>query len=134
MAIMSVKTVLVFGVFDLLHPGHVYFLNESIKLGDELHINLASDDFVKKVKNKTPNFSYTERAAMLKKIFPKVFIHKGDAHMGDWSIFKDFMPDVIAVGHDQKDLAVALNGLDLMTNIIEIGPFKKDIYSTTILS
>lgn len=134
MTIMSVKTVLVFGAFDLLHPGHVYFLNESMKLGDELHVNLASDDFIKKVKNKTPNFSYLERAGMLKKAFPKAFVHKGDDHMGDWSVFKDFMPDIITVGYDQKDLVRALNGLDLMTNIVEIGPFKKDVYSTTLLS
>jgi FAD synthetase len=38
--------VLVFGVFDMLHPGHIYFLEQAQKLGDQLHICLASDEYV----------------------------------------------------------------------------------------
>lgn len=134
MAIMNVKTVLVFGVFDLLHPGHVYFLNEAIKLGDELHINLASDNFIKNMKNKIPNFGYLEREGMLKKAFPEIIIHKGDDTMGDWSIFKKLNPDIIAIGHDQLDLKKALLNLDLDGVIVDIEPFKKEVYSTTLLA
>ena len=45
-------TVLVFGVFDILHPGHIYFLDQVIQLGGDLHICLASDEYVKNYKNR----------------------------------------------------------------------------------
>ena len=31
------------GTFDILHPGHIYYLEESRKLGDELHVIVARD-------------------------------------------------------------------------------------------
>ncbi|MDD1659755.1 MAG: FAD synthase [Methanomicrobiales archaeon] len=37
------KRVVATGTFDLLHPGHIYYLEESRKLGDELHVIVARD-------------------------------------------------------------------------------------------
>lgn len=37
------KVVLVHGVFDILHIGHLYFLNEAKKLGDILIVGIESD-------------------------------------------------------------------------------------------
>ncbi len=131
----SAKTVLVFGVFDMLHPGHVYFLMEALKLGEELHVCLATDEFVKEIKNKNPNFSYYDRQKGLKSAFPSIIIHKGDNVPGEWSIFKKLSPNIIALGHDQNELKNELQKLNLSNvEIVTVEPFKKNIYSTTLLS
>ena len=37
------RRVVATGTFDLLHPGHVFYLEESARLGDELHVIVARD-------------------------------------------------------------------------------------------
>jgi|SRR3989338_3819693 len=44
------KIVLVGGCFDILHPGHVIFLEKAKKVGDILFVLLESDEKVKKIK------------------------------------------------------------------------------------
>ena len=44
---LSRKIVLTNGCFDLLHPGHIYFLREASKLGSQLWIALNGDQSVK---------------------------------------------------------------------------------------
>lgn len=46
----SKKIVLVGGCFDLLHTGHIEFLNKAKKLGDSLIVLLESDATVKRLK------------------------------------------------------------------------------------
>jgi len=60
------KVVLVGGCFDVLHPGHVIFLEKAKKEGDKLVVLLESDERVKKLKGvKRPVHSQTERARVL---------------------------------------------------------------------
>jgi rfaE bifunctional protein nucleotidyltransferase chain/domain len=59
------RFVLTNGAFDLLHPGHLYYLNEAGKLG-ELFIALNSDKSVKALKGpKRPILSEEHRAYAL---------------------------------------------------------------------
>jgi len=44
------KIVYTYGVFDLLHPGHVVLLERSKALGDYLIVGVVSDEPVKKLK------------------------------------------------------------------------------------
>ncbi len=44
---VSIRRVVATGTFDLLHPGHIYYLEESKKLGDELWVIVARDMNVK---------------------------------------------------------------------------------------
>ena len=44
------KVVATNGCFDILHAGHVQFLNEAKQLGDKLIVGLNSDKSVKKLK------------------------------------------------------------------------------------
>ena len=54
------KKVLVFGTFDLLHPGHRFFLEEARKLGG-LWVVVARDSTVEKAKGRKPVRSESER-------------------------------------------------------------------------
>lgn len=62
----GLKMALTNGCFDLLHPGHIAYLQEASKLADKLWIALNSDESVKKLKGPTrPILSAQERAYFL---------------------------------------------------------------------
>ena len=46
------KIVFTNGCFDILHPGHIYFLKEAKRLGDILIVGVNSDSSIKKIKGK----------------------------------------------------------------------------------
>lgn len=63
------KKVLVGGCFDLLHFGHIKFLEESKKLGDYLVVALESDENVTRMKGETrPIHSQAQRKTMLESL------------------------------------------------------------------
>ncbi len=57
--------VLVGGCFDLIHFGHLKFLEAAKKQGDYLIVALESDEFIKKNKRKIPVHQQSERAEIL---------------------------------------------------------------------
>ncbi len=58
--------VLVGGCFDLIHFGHIYFLEEAKKLGDKLVVLLESDETIKRLKGeRRPIHTQEERKKML---------------------------------------------------------------------
>ena len=59
------KTVLVGGCFDLIHFGHLKFLEKAKEQGDFLIVALESDEFIKKHKKKQPVHQQSERAEIL---------------------------------------------------------------------
>ena len=60
------KTVLVGGCFDILHPGHIQFLDHAKKSGDVLLVFLESDKKITEMKGiQRPLHTQQERAAML---------------------------------------------------------------------
>lgn len=60
------KVVTTNGCFDLLHVGHIRYLQEAKKLGDILVIGVNSDESVKQIKSdKRPLIPEEERAEML---------------------------------------------------------------------
>lgn len=59
------KTVLVGGCFDLIHFGHLKFLEKAKEQGNFLIVALESDEFIKKYKKKLPVHRQSERAEIL---------------------------------------------------------------------
>ncbi len=94
---MPTKKVLVGGCFNLIHPGHIYFLKEAKKLGGELIVVLANDK-----NNKKPYaISAKERKKILKflNIADRILI--GDPK-NKTKIVEMIKPDIIALGYDQE--------------------------------
>jgi FAD synthetase len=88
------------GVFDILHLGHLHYLEESKKLGDELVVVIATDTTVRKRKHEpiTPEKMRCELVASLKPVDKAVLGREG----GDiFEIVKDLRPDIITLGYDQ---------------------------------
>ncbi|MBI5621061.1 adenylyltransferase/cytidyltransferase family protein [Candidatus Gottesmanbacteria bacterium] len=62
----KVRLVLVGGCFDLLHYGHIRFLEDAKKLGDRLVVALESDENVRRKKGDSrPIHTQAQRKAML---------------------------------------------------------------------
>ncbi|ADD08556.1 adenylyltransferase/cytidyltransferase family protein [Candidatus Aciduliprofundum boonei] len=88
------------GVFDILHPGHVLFLREARKLGDELVVVVARDSTVERLKHK-PIMNEDIRRFMVESLKPvdrAVLGHKDDMY----KTVEDVRPDIIVLGYDQK--------------------------------
>lgn len=92
--------VMVFGVFDLLHPGHINFLEQARKLGDTLIVSVARDINVERKKGYSPVFGERERKAALKalRLVDKVILGGLE---DPWRHIKRENPDVVALGYDQ---------------------------------
>jgi len=111
-----VKTVLATGVFDLLHPGHVFYLQEAKKLGDRLVVVVARDSRVIRNKGRLviPEDQRLEMVRALKPVDDAVLGSNGDI----FESVKEIKPDIIALGFDQdfdenelRDL-LAASGMD----------------------
>ncbi len=93
-------TVATNGCFDILHAGHVQYLQEAKKLGDKLIVGLNSDESVKKLKGSNrPYNTERNRAFVLQALecVDEVVIFDSIT----CSIFlKDIKPDIYVKGGD----------------------------------
>ena len=81
----------------MIHPGHVYFLKEAKKLGDELIVVLANDKNNKKPYAVSAN--KRKKALESLNVADKVLI--GDSQ-DKTKIVKKVKPSIIALGYDQE--------------------------------
>jgi len=70
--------VYVAGAFDLIHYGHVRFLEKAKKLGDILYVGLVTDEGIVQAKGHGPILNYSERLKMLKALRCVDFVIKQD--------------------------------------------------------
>lgn len=133
------KKAMVFGTFDILHPGHVNFFKQARKYGDYLIAVVARDKTVLEVKGKLPvNSERVRKNNILKlKIADKVIL--GDLK-DKYKAIKKIKPDVICLGYDQKAFTEGLKSPLLKggrgvkkIKIIRLKPFKPEIYKSSKL-
>jgi FAD synthetase len=87
------------GVFDLLHPGHLYFLTEARRLGDELVVVVARDQTARRLKHEpyVPEMIRREMVEALKPVDRAILGSPTDIYQ----TVVEVRPDLIALGHDQ---------------------------------
>ena len=93
--------VLVGGVFDILHVGHVHFLSQAKELGDELVVIVANDETVRRQKRREPVNSAEDRAELLKALRMVDEVYIGSPGTIDYELVKRIDPNIIAIGPDQ---------------------------------
>lgn len=98
---------MVFGTFDLLHPGHVFFLEQAKKIGDILVAVIARDETVKQVKGRLPEYNALQRQQNLLNlgIADKVLLGNLD---DKFAIVRAEQPQIIALGYDQDSIVADL--------------------------
>jgi FAD synthetase len=91
--------ILATGTFDLLHPGHIYFLTQARALGDELFVIVARDSNVThKPKPIVPEEQRLEMVNALGMVDKALLGSEKDM----FEPLKQIRPDVIALGYDQR--------------------------------
>ena len=99
------KLVMAFGSFDILHRGHLLYLNESKKLGDKLYVVVARDESIRLMKGRDPVFGEKDRIAVvgaLKAVDNTILGNRINSEADRLRIIKRYKPDIIAFGYDQK--------------------------------
>lgn len=99
------RTVIAFGTFDVLHPGHIHYLSRAKALGGRLVVVVARDDSVRMFKSREPVFDQSARLKMvgsLRVVDKAVLGNKLGREEDTYNIFKRYRPDIIALGYDQK--------------------------------
>ncbi len=102
------KNVMIFGVFDGLHAGHKFFIENAKKYGLNLYIVVTPTKTVKNLKGKLPSYSIKERMHALEKEYIDARIVEGDTDQDMWTPIGKYKPNIIICGYDQIDLYDAL--------------------------
>ena len=96
----SLRVVLAGGVFDIIHPGHIYTLNAAKALGDVLVVVVATDNTSLKMKKRQPLHSQQQRQELVNSLTMVDLCLVGQED----DIFKTVnrvRPQIIALGYDQ---------------------------------
>jgi len=95
---MKTRRVVATGTFDVLHPGHLYYLAESKKLGDELWVIVARDANVKHKPH--PIIPEEQRLSMVAALKPVDYAVLGD-RTDMFRPIEEIRPVVITIGFNQ---------------------------------
>lgn len=95
------KKVFVSGCFDVLHSGHVRFLEEAASFGD-VYVSIGSDETVLALKKRPTLYNQEERKYMLESLrfVKKVFIGPDSGIMDFVSLLDEVKPDIFFVNVD----------------------------------
>jgi D-beta-D-heptose 7-phosphate kinase/D-beta-D-heptose 1-phosphate adenosyltransferase len=97
------KTVMVNGTFDVLHPGHIALLNTARGYGDALVVAIDTDRRVKELKgDKRPINNQIDRRIMLSNIKAVDIVEFFDSTEELIELMKRYQPDVYVKGSDWK--------------------------------
>lgn len=129
---------MVFGTFDIVHKGHLYFLREARKLANNsfLVVSIARDVNVERIKGKKTLYKERTRANHVRAtgLADKVVLGSLKNHLPH--ILKE-APDIIALGYDQKGYYVdettkflKENGLNI--RVKRLKPFHPEKYKSSL--
>lgn len=131
--------IMVFGTFDMVHPGHEDFFSQARALGKTPHliVSIARDDAARRHKGSLPRHSEEERLALVR-THPMV----DEAVLGDSIGYVEHIvrlaPDIIALGYDQageyvEHLERHLKEAGCAARIVRLEAFKPETYKTSKL-
>jgi FAD synthetase len=120
------------GVFDILHSGHLRYLQEAKLLGDELVVVVATDATVRREKHEpiTPEGMRLELVQALKPVDRAILGREGDM----FEIVKEVSPDIIVLGYDQSfdvdKLQADLVKRGLKAKVVRLSKYGEDLNGT----
>lgn len=133
----KVKRAMVFGTFDGIHQGHLYFLEKAKSYTDELVVCLSRDVIVQELKKQDAQKNEKERNEDLEKLEDVDRVMMGDEKLGSYECIAKANPDLIIIGYDQEALYKSLsewivkNGFDIQIEVLD--SFEPEKYKSSIL-
>ena len=128
------RRVVATGTFDILHTGHLYYLEESRRLGDELYVIVARDANVKH--KPRPIVPEDQRLKMVAALKPVDHAVPGDLH-DMFKPIREIRPAVITIGFnqhfDEEKLRKDLLAQGIAAEVVRIGKYSGDTYCSSSL-
>ena len=131
--------VMVFGTFDMIHPGHEDLFRQAraLALDPHLIVSVARDASVSRIKGAPARHGESERVEALRahELVDEVVLGDAEGYMPH---IRAAAPDIIALGYDQggeyvdnltRDLAHA----GLAVRVVRLQAFKPEAYKTSKL-
>ena len=95
-----IKKVMIAGTFDILHPGHIFLINEAAKLG-EVYVVVATDMNRKKYSGHNPIIPQDQRLEVIRNIKNVKEARIGRYDNNTLKIVEEINPDIILLGPTQ---------------------------------
>ncbi|MBR0392010.1 MAG: glycerol-3-phosphate cytidylyltransferase [Oscillospiraceae bacterium] len=130
----SMKRVITYGTFDLLHYGHINLLRRAKALGDYLIVVISSDEFNWNEKHKKCYFSYEQRKALVEAIRYVDLVIPEESWSQKRTDMHEYHIDTFVMGDDWKGKFDFLKeeGVEVVylprTPEISSSQIKKDLY------
>lgn len=128
------KKVMCAGTFDVIHPGHLFYLSEAKKYGDKLIVVVARDETSQSFKGKKPAHNEKERleaVRMLNIVDEAVLGHHGNI----FKVIEEIKPDVICLGYDQniqkQQVEDELKKRGIKADIVRIDAYMPHLYKSS---
>nr|WP_306798543.1 glycerol-3-phosphate cytidylyltransferase [Oceanobacillus saliphilus] len=97
----TIKTIITYGTFDLIHAGHIHILRRAKEMGDYLVVGISTDEF-NKLKHKDAYHSFEDRKLILESIrYVDLVIPEYSWEQKIMDV-KKFNADVFVMGDDWK--------------------------------
>ncbi len=123
------KIVFTNGCFDILHIGHIRYLEEAKNFGDVLVIGLNSDSSVSKIKPGRPVIPEQQRAEVLSALYMVDYIILFNEDT-PYELIREIKPDVLIKGADWKEEDIV--GRDIVKEVHTI-PFVEGASTSEII-
>jgi FAD synthetase len=126
-------TVLAAGVFDLLHYGHIRYLEEAKKAGGtdaRLVVIVARDETVRRMKGSGPVIPEDQRRAVIEalKVVDEALLGFEDMDLD--RVIQQVKPEMVVVGHDQDSIKNQVEKINKVrewdVKLVQISQFGED--------
>ncbi len=113
----KLKKVFISGCYDMLHSGHVAFLNEAASYGD-LYVGIGSDATIRELKGRDTIYPQEERKYMIDAIrsVKECRINRGSGILDFLPELDDIKPDIMVVNEDgatpEKEILCEERGIE----------------------
>lgn len=126
------RRVVATGTFDILHPGHLYYLEQSRALGDELHVIVARDINVRH--KPKPILPEGQRLKMVSALKPVDHAYLGDL-TDMFRPIEKIRPQIITLGYNQhfreEELVRLLMERGITVKVVRIGRYDENEFSSS---
>lgn len=135
----SMKRVITYGTFDLLHYGHINLLRRAKALGDYLIVVISSDEFNWNEKHKKCYFTYEQRKALVEAIRYVDLVIPEESWSQKRSDMHEYHIDTFVMGDDWRGKFDFLKeeGVEVVylprTPEISSSQIKKDLYDANAI-
>lgn len=120
------------GTFDILHPGHLWYLEESAKLGDELFVIVARDANIRH--KPRPVIPEEQRRVMVQALKPVTHAVLGDLE-DMFRPIREIKPDIITLGcnqhFDPERLTKELEKQHIITRVVRISGYSNSPFTSS---